>query len=588
MGEIDNNSNSNNNSSSYSYREKNIQIINNNENINNNQEEQVEKPKKIHLISLISVMAIGFIANVEYGIVMPSVWSYIQSVGGSKNDLGIALAAFSFAQVVFLPIIGLWADKRTMKESFIASLLIGITGNIMYAMSVNPWMIIAGRFISGISSSNMCLTNSYIASVSTKEQRTNYMAKINGINAFGLVAGPAFNLLINLANFSFRIGNVHFIFDPLRSPGWMLAMFLLLCLLSFPFFKEPKEYNKQWEEEEKLREEKEKAEQQQQVTPGNNDDKQPLLGNGSTSSYKKPGSRYGSIAAYDVEGQLIKRSPSQRDIMENYPSISIISPHSSFSHFSSKKYTSTSHMHINNTSGAVVYPIGNIDREPTFTDNLKKILNRSLITCFVINFVQNFVFGALETLITPITQEQYNFSTIQNSIMYSLVSVEIILFIFATVIVSSKGMKLSIQDRDIIVFGQLFLGAGLIILCVFFGGNASGKVALWKFCLGVGITTVGIPTQNTSIYSLYSKLLNGIYGDEADQGFQTGFMMLMGSAARILGPLWAGYGIGLSERFPLFIVFISLWVFDIFITLLFFKRLNSRHLTSKSSFAGGH
>ncbi|KAF2077643.1 hypothetical protein CYY_001030 [Polysphondylium violaceum] len=578
--------NNNNHNSGYSYREKSVQIIENNSNINNNnnEQEEIEKPKRIHIISLISVMAIGFIANVEYGIVMPSIWNYLQSVGGTNHDLGMALAGFSLAQVCFLPLIGLWADKRTMRESFCASLVIGIIGNIMYAMSVHPLMIIAGRFIAGVGSSNMALTNSYIASVSTKEQRTKYMAKVNGINAFGLVAGPAFNLAINLLNKSFWIGSVHFIFDPLRSPGWLLAILLLCCLLSFVLFKEPKEYNKQLEEEEQ---------KEKQVTPGN-EDRQPLLNNNnnnstnnSTSGYKKSVSKYGSISAYDVEGQLIKRSPSQRDIINsNYLSATIISPHSSFSHFSSKKFSEHGTGHASlliNSGGAVVYS----EEKESFWSNLKKILNSSLITCFVINFVQNFVFGALETLITPITQEQYNFGTLQNSLMYSIVSVEIIIFIFATVIASGKG----IQDKFIVFFGQLFLGGGLIILLIFFGGQASEKVALWKFALGVAITTVGIPTQNTSVYSLYSKLLNRVFGDNADQGFQTGFMMLMGSAARILGPLWAGYGLELSSRFPLFIVFISLWVFDIFITLLFFKKLTfitDPTKPSTTSFAGGH
>ncbi|EGC35664.1 hypothetical protein DICPUDRAFT_78651 [Dictyostelium purpureum] len=543
---------------------------------------------QIHKISLIIVMAIGFIANVEYGIVMPSLLAYVESVGGNNNDLGWALAMFSLAQVIFLPLVGIWADKRTMKEALIGCLVIGITGNVVYAMSVKPIMIIIGRFIAGIGSSNMAITTSYIAAVSTKEQRTKYNGIINGINAIGLVAGPAFNLGINAINTGFWIGKVHFIFDPLRSPGWFLAILLFLTLVSFILFKEPT-----YKERSDI-ENNDNVVQESTVneTPGGENSKESLekqifikksashlglnkysntdINNNSNNKYKyNTFSKYQSINNEEDQNNnsnynnsLIYRINNNSN---NDPiSSTMITPHSSFSHFSSRKI----HKSTQDTPSPSLYKINK--KEPTFLENFKKILDASLLTCFVINFVQNFVFGVLETLITPITAEQYGFKTLQNSIMYSCVSLEIIVFIIFTLIVTGKGG----QDKHVILFGMIFLGGGLILMMIFFGiGLASDKVPIWKFILSVAITTVGIPTQNTSVYSLYSKLLNRIYGDDETQGFASGFMMLMGSAARILGPLWAGYGLEMVRRLPLFIVLIAMFIFDISIVLLFWKKL---------------
>eukprot|EP01133_Synstelium_polycarpum_P017371 gene17371-20725_t len=486
------------------------------------------EPKKPppHLISMISIMAIGFIANIEYGIVMPSALHYIQSLKGNDMMFGWAISGFSLAQLIFLPLIGMWADRRTLREAICVTLMIGMIGNLVYANAVSPIMVVMGRVIAGIGSSNMALTNSYIADVTTQEDRTRYMAKVNGINAFGLVAGPVFNLALNKINFSFHMGRMHVIFDTLRNPGWMLALSLFLCLSSFVFFQEP--------DRQSLKQKKIAA------AKTINDERAPLLSG-------------------DVSAMSIDENPSPKSLNSSIAQISS-SMHYSYSKYSSAK----SHKAID--GGAMSY------REETFWDKVKKLLNASLLTCFAINFVQNFVFGTLETIITPITQNQYKFTTIDNSITYSVVSAEIIVFIFATVAASNFGA----QDKYLILFGQVFLGGGLTLLLVFFGLTPiATHVPFWKFCLAVGITTVGIPTQNTSIYSLYSKLLNRIYGEDASQGFETGVLMLVGSAARIVGPLWGSYGTGstMSNMFPLFIVLLAIWVFDMGVTLIFFGKL---------------
>ncbi|KAM9963726.1 hypothetical protein ACTFIW_006977 [Dictyostelium discoideum] len=578
-----------------------ILIINKEEQVSTKDEKvEISNEKtenRVHMLSLTTVMIIGFVANVEYGIVMPSLLKYLESINGNSNSLGWALAVFSIAQVCFLPIVGIWADKRTMKESFIASLIVGVIGNIVYAMAIDPYMVIAGRFIAGIGSSNMALTNSYIAAVSTKEQRTKFMGIINGINAFGLVAGPAFNLGIGEVNFNFWIGKVHFIFDPLRTPGWLLALFLFLILLSFVGFREPtpitdnNQANINIDQESKI----DINEKQQHISSSKfkSNEKAPLLhkstshphaldkysevtlGGDYKHSINQQYSTYSKYPTFGEEGSLTYRMVNPKGLNGNGGeslSTTMITPQSSFQHFSSRKFSKyqTSSSNGGSIHQSRLFGADQKKKEPTFLENLKKILNTSLLTCFVINFVQNFVFGSLETLITPITQQQYGFGTIQNSIMYSLVSLEIIVFIIVTVIFTGKGG----QDKHAIMFGMLFIGAGLILMMFFFGlGLATDSVPMWKFILSVAITTVGIPTQNTSVYSLYSKLLNRIYGEEESQGFLSGCMMIMGSLARILGPLWAGYGLSMIRRLPLFIVLISMWVFDMGIVLLFWKKL---------------
>lgn len=64
---------------------------------------------------MVGVGAVGFVDCIAYGVIMPSIWQYLQTMGGTKTELGFALSAFSFAQLLAYPLIGLWADRRSVK-----------------------------------------------------------------------------------------------------------------------------------------------------------------------------------------------------------------------------------------------------------------------------------------------------------------------------------------------------------------------------------------------------------------------------------------------------------------------------------------
>lgn len=72
-------------------------------------------PKAEHRLGMIGVAAVGFIDCVSYGVIMPSIWAFLNEYGGSPHELGFALSAFSFAQLISYPIVGFWADRRSIK-----------------------------------------------------------------------------------------------------------------------------------------------------------------------------------------------------------------------------------------------------------------------------------------------------------------------------------------------------------------------------------------------------------------------------------------------------------------------------------------
>jgi len=185
--------------------------------------------------------------------------------------------------------------------------------------------------------------------------------------------------------------------------------------------------------------------------------------------------------------------------------------------------------------------------------------------CFIICFVQNFDFSVLETIATPLTAQLYKFGPFQNSLFYSALSLEMVIIIFVTAFASRMG----VQDRIILLCAQTFVGAGSVCMLIYY---TQPELDFWKFCVFAALLIAGIPSQNISVMSTYSKLLTAEFGT-AKQGLYTGIIMLFGSLARILGPLWGGATLEAHKLTLLFGLLVGMWAFDVMFTVSFYKKL---------------
>jgi len=185
--------------------------------------------------------------------------------------------------------------------------------------------------------------------------------------------------------------------------------------------------------------------------------------------------------------------------------------------------------------------------------------------CFVICFVQNFDFSVLETIATVLTANMYGFKSFENSLFYSALSLEMVFIIFIT----AAASRFHVQDRIILLAAQTCVGVGAIGMFFFY---PQPHLAFWKFCLFAAFLVAGIPSQNISVMATYSKLLTAEFG-QTKQGLYTGIIMLFGSLARILGPIWGGTTLEHNQLVLLFGLLVGMWAFDVIFTLSFFRKL---------------
>eukprot|EP00026_Physarum_polycephalum_P003682 Phypoly_transcript_03695.p1 GENE.Phypoly_transcript_03695~~Phypoly_transcript_03695.p1 ORF type:complete len:521 (+),score=50.99 Phypoly_transcript_03695:522-2084(+) len=173
------------------------------------------------------MLTISFLSSISFSVALPSLWTYVTSLGGHLADLGWAIALHSAGTIVASPLLIAWSRRRTVREVLVGSLIVMAVGGIMHGMAQNIAMLLVARFIVGSGSANYVITANYLAQVS---RRTRDRALLfNGITAIvGFTLGPAF-----AASFTpVHLSRTPFSLDSCTAPGFFIAI-LAICAALF-------------------------------------------------------------------------------------------------------------------------------------------------------------------------------------------------------------------------------------------------------------------------------------------------------------------------------------------------------------------
>jgi len=137
------------------------------------------------LFITIVVMMIGF------GIVIPILPFYVESMGVSGSGLGFLIGSFSLMQLIFSPVWGGLSDRIGRRPV----LMIGVFGNaiamLWMGLAGNYWMLFTARVTAGIlSSATFPTAMAFISDSTSEENRGGGMGAIAAAMGVGMVLGP--------------------------------------------------------------------------------------------------------------------------------------------------------------------------------------------------------------------------------------------------------------------------------------------------------------------------------------------------------------------------------------------------------------
>lgn len=146
----------------------------------------VEQRKKLFILMINMFIAIG-----SFGIVIPILPAYLESINQGGTAAGLMIAIFAGAQLIFSPIAGKWTDQYGRRKMIIIG-LIGLTASmfVFYAFD-SIWWLYTSRVIGGIGAALLVpAIFAYVADITTMEQRAKGNSYVSAAMSLGIVVGP--------------------------------------------------------------------------------------------------------------------------------------------------------------------------------------------------------------------------------------------------------------------------------------------------------------------------------------------------------------------------------------------------------------
>jgi len=145
-------------------------------------------PSKRNLYILTFVL---FVVMLGYGIIIPILPFYIESMGAGGMELGFLVASYAVMRLIFGPIWGGLSDRIGRKPI----LLIGILGYavtmVWFGLANTLWMLFAARILSGVlSSATAPTTMAFIGDSTPEDERSGGMGLLGAAGGIGTIIGP--------------------------------------------------------------------------------------------------------------------------------------------------------------------------------------------------------------------------------------------------------------------------------------------------------------------------------------------------------------------------------------------------------------
>ncbi|WP_033541142.1 MFS transporter [Planococcus sp. CAU13] len=173
---------------------------------------------------IIILMINMFIAIASFGIIIPILPSYLQSIGQGGTAAGLMIAIFAAAQFFFSPIAGKWADQYGRRKMIIYGLA-GLTLSMFVFYASDLIMVLYfSRIIGGIGAAMLVpAIFAYIADITTFDQRAKGTSLVSAAMSLGIVVGPGIGGF--LADYSLKLP---FLVSALVSLGAVVFSLVLL------------------------------------------------------------------------------------------------------------------------------------------------------------------------------------------------------------------------------------------------------------------------------------------------------------------------------------------------------------------------
>ncbi len=131
-----------------------------------------------------------------FGMILPLLPFYAQTMGASVLQIGVLFGAFSGAQLFFAPLLGRLSDRWGRRPVMLFSIAGSLAAYLLMAAApeLGRWdfaALLVARFAAGATAANFSVAPAYIADVLPPAERARGMGLVGAAFGLGFVLGPA-------------------------------------------------------------------------------------------------------------------------------------------------------------------------------------------------------------------------------------------------------------------------------------------------------------------------------------------------------------------------------------------------------------
>jgi len=149
-------------------------------------------PHKQHVLEGLVFVTV-FLDLVGFGIVIPLLPFYVQSMGGTSRTVGVLLGCFSFTQVLATPLLGRLSDRHGRKPIILLSLFANAAAMGLFSLASHERalaLLFTSRILAGATSGNLSTCQAALADATPPKDRARAMGRMGAGIGLGLVLGP--------------------------------------------------------------------------------------------------------------------------------------------------------------------------------------------------------------------------------------------------------------------------------------------------------------------------------------------------------------------------------------------------------------
>lgn len=131
-----------------------------------------------------------FVDLIGFGVVLPLMPYYNESVGGGPAVLGLLIASFFFMQFLFAPVFGWLSDRVGRRPVILGTLILATAGHLLLSVAGTLALLFAARVVAGVASGNLSVAQAFIADRTPPQERARAMGLIGAAFGVGFAVGP--------------------------------------------------------------------------------------------------------------------------------------------------------------------------------------------------------------------------------------------------------------------------------------------------------------------------------------------------------------------------------------------------------------